>query len=44
VPKYELTFAVPMCRFKQMLQTMPNSALYEHAFSVVRRRINGEIK
>jgi len=44
VPKYELTFAVPMCRFKQMLQTMPNSALYEHAFSVVRRRINSEIK
>lgn len=44
VPKDELTFAVPMCRFKQMLQTMPNSALYEHAFSVVRRRINGEIK
>lgn len=44
VPKDELTFAVPMCRFKEMLQTMPNSALYEHAFSVVRRRINGEIK
>ena len=44
VPKDELTFAVPMYRFKEMLQTMPNSALYEHAFSVVRRRINGEIK
>ena len=44
VPKSELTFAVPMSRFKEMLQTMPNSALYEHAFSVVRRRINSEIK
>ena len=44
VPKNELTFAVPMSRFKEMLQTMSDSALYEHAFSVVKRRINGEIK
>lgn len=44
VPKNELTFAVPMSRFKEMLATMPDSALYEHAFSVVRRRINGEIR
>lgn len=44
VPKDELTFAVPMCRFKEMLQTMPDSALYQKAFSVVKRRINGEIK
>lgn len=43
VPKSELTFAVPMCRFSEMLRTMPDSALFEHAFSVVRRRINGEI-
>lgn len=43
VPKNELTFAVPMSRFKEMLGTMPDSALYEKAFSVVRRRINGEI-
>ncbi len=43
VPKHELTFAVPMSRFSEMLQTMPHSALYEHAFSVVRRRIEGEI-
>lgn len=43
MPKNELTFAVPMSRFKEMLGTMPDSALYEHAFSVVRRRINGEI-
>lgn len=44
VPKNELTFAVPMCRFNEMLQTMPDSALYQKAFSAVRRRINGEIK
>ena len=43
VPKHELTFAVPMSRWREMLQTMPDSALYEKAFSVVRRRINGEI-
>ncbi|MBE6186808.1 MAG: hypothetical protein E7142_05625 [Rikenellaceae bacterium] len=43
VPKNELTFAVPMSRFKEMLTTMPDSALYQKAFSVVRRRINGEI-
>ena len=44
VPKNELSFAVPMSRFREMLRTMPESALFEHAFSVVRKRINGEIK
>lgn len=44
VPKNELSFVVPMSRFREMLQTMPDSALYQKAFSVVRRRINGEIK
>lgn len=44
VPQNELTFTVPMSRFREMLQTLPHSSLYEHAFSVVRRRINGEIK
>lgn len=43
VPKNELTFTVPMSRFREMLATMSDSALYQHAFSVVRRRINGEI-
>lgn len=43
VPQNELTFAVPMSRFQEMLATMPDSALYQKAFSVVRRRINGEI-
>lgn len=44
VPKNELSFVVPMSRFREMLRTMPDSALYQKAFSVVRRRINGEIK
>lgn len=43
VPKDELSFAVPMSRFSEMLCTMPHSALFEQAFSVVKRRINGEI-
>lgn len=43
VPKNELTLAVPMSRFGEMLATMPDSALYQRAFSVIRRRINGEI-
>ena len=43
VPKHELTFAVPMSRFVEMLRTMHDSAIYQKAFSVVRRRINGEI-
>ena len=43
VPKDELTFTVPMSRFSEMLTTMPDSALYQKAFSVIRRRINGEI-
>lgn len=44
VPKNELSFAVPMSRFVEMLETMPDSALYQKAFSIVRKRINGEIK
>lgn len=44
VPKNELSFVAPMSRFREMLRTMPDSALYQKAFSVVRRRINGEIK
>lgn len=43
VPKQELSFAVPMSRFSEMLDTMGESALYQRAFSVVRRRICGEI-
>lgn len=43
IPKNEMSFAIPMSRFSEMLTTMPDSALYQKAFSVVRRRINGEI-
>ena len=43
VPKDELTFTIPMSRFAEMLVTMSDSALYQKAFSIVRRRINGEI-
>ena len=44
VPKNELSFAVPMSRFSEMLTTMADSALYQKAFSVVKRRINGEVE
>lgn len=44
VPRDELTFTVPMCRFREMVQTMKQSALFQKAFSVVRKRINGEIQ
>lgn len=44
VPKHELTFVVPKHRFVEMLGTMKGSALFQHAFSVVRKRINGEIQ
>lgn len=40
VPENELTFTVPMSRFKEMLRTMDDSALYQKAFSIVRKRIN----
>ena len=44
VPKNELTFTIPTCRFKEMLGTMNDSALFQHAFSVVKKRINGQIQ
>lgn len=40
VPENELTFTIPMCRFKEMLTTMNDSALYQKAFSALKRRIN----
>lgn len=39
IPKDELTFVIPKCRFEQMLETMEDSALFQHAFSVVKKRI-----
>lgn len=44
VPKDELTFTIPMSRFKEMLGTMDDSALYQKAFGIVRKRIAGEIQ
>lgn len=44
IPKNELTFVIPACRFKEMLETMKESALFQQAFSAVRRRIVGEIQ
>ena len=40
VPANELTFTIPMSRFKEMLTTMNDSALYQKAFSALKRRIN----
>lgn len=44
VPKNELTFTIPACRFKEMMGTMKQSALFQKAYSLVRKRINGEIQ
>ena len=44
VPANELTFVIPACRFREMALTMEHSALFQKAYSAVRRRINGEIK
>lgn len=44
VPRNELTFTVPLCRFREMMGTMEQSALFQKAYSVVRKRINGEIQ
>lgn len=43
VPANELTFVIPASRFYEMFQTMEHSALFQKAFSIVRKRINGEI-
>lgn len=40
VPANELTFTIPMSRFKEMLETMNDSALYQKAFSIIKKRIN----
>lgn len=43
VPKDELTFTIPACRFKEMAETMEHSALFQKAYTIVRKRINGEM-
>ena len=40
VPENELTLTIPMCRFKEMLGTMNDSALFQKAFSILKKRIN----
>lgn len=40
VPANELTFTIPMSRFKEMLETMDDSALFQKAFSIIKKRIN----
>lgn len=40
VPENELTFTIPMSRFKDMLETMNDSGLFQKAFTVVKKRIN----
>lgn len=40
VPENELTFTIPMSRFKEMLSTMDDSALYQKAFSALKKRMN----
>lgn len=44
VPKDELTFTIPACRFREMMDTMEQSALFQKAYSIVRKRINGEMQ
>lgn len=40
VPENELTFSIPMSRFKEMLATMNDSALFQKAFTILKKRIN----
>ena len=42
VPAHELTFVIPVHRFREMVQTMEHSALFRKAYSIVKKRINGE--
>lgn len=43
IPANELSFVIPTCRFREMVQTMEDSALFRKAYSIVRKRIVGEI-
>jgi len=43
VPADELTFVIPVSRFREMMRTMEDSALFRKAYSIVKKRINGEI-
>ena len=43
VPRDELTFVIPTSRFIEMATTITDSALFQHAFSIVRKRINQQV-
>lgn len=43
IPANELTFTIPVHRFQEMILTMEHSALFQKAYSIVKKRINGEI-
>lgn len=43
VPADELSFVIPISRFREMMRTMEDSALFRKAYSIVKKRINGEI-
>lgn len=43
IPEHELTFTIPMSRFKEMMETMNDSSLYQKAFSVLRKRIDKNV-
>lgn len=43
VPADELSFVIPVSRFREMMRTMEDSALFRKAYSIVKKRINGEI-
>ncbi len=44
VPANELTFVIPIHRFHEMMLTMEHSALFCKAYSIVKKRINGELR
>lgn len=39
IPKDELSFAIPMCRFKEMLLTMQDTSLFQKAYTILKKRI-----
>ncbi len=40
IPENELSLTIPVSRFKEMLGTMDNSALFQKAFSTLKKRID----
>lgn len=44
IPKNEMSFVIPAYHFREMMGTMKDSALFQHAFKILKKRINGEIQ